>query len=183
MAELMITRCSTSIVLKRVKSKPVHQHDMFSYLTEVLSEVMLLFLCGPPLRRDSVLGCLSGRVGAALGTSACLCRQQGFGWGSASAERGPGGGSVHCLSLCLWYHPGSWSAGPAPWAYSCPPPCADLGWKPVMSKEAAFNIQRCHNVFILIMDQIDLTGLFIKMAFLEIFSKFKLYNLKYENTT
>lgn len=95
--------------------------------TGVLSEVRWWSRCGPRLQRELARACWSGPDGAAPDAPACPSLPRGSCWASGSAGRGPGDGSGRCRSRCRWCHPGSWSAGLAPWACSCPPPCADLG--------------------------------------------------------
>lgn len=113
--------------------------EVVAHPTGVLSEVKWWSRCGPRLRREWARACLLGPDGAGP-DAACSSLPRGSCWASGSAGRGPGGGNGRCPSLCRWCHPSSWSAGLAPWACSCPPPCADLG------REKAFQLSQETNI-------------------------------------
>lgn len=113
--------------------------EVVAHPTAVLSEVKWWSRCGPRLRRERARACLLGPDGAGP-DAACSSLPLGSCWASGSAGRGPGGGNGRCPSLCRWCHPSSWSAGLAPWACSCPSPCADLG------REKAFQLSRETNI-------------------------------------
>lgn len=113
--------------LKTLKMTLAFRKENVAHPRGVLSEVRWWYKCGPRLQKEPARAYLSGPDGAGPDAPACPSLQRGSCWGSASAGRGPGGGNGRCPSRCRWCRPGSWSAGLAPWACSCPPPSADLG--------------------------------------------------------
>lgn len=117
-----------SILIETIlKMTLAFQKENIAHPTGVLSEVRWWYQCGSRLQREQAQACLLGPDGAAPDAPACPSLQQGSCWVFGSAGQGPGGGNGRCRSRCRWCRPGSWSAGLAPWACSCLPPCADLG--------------------------------------------------------